>query len=55
LEIYRTRRHEIKEFVATGATDEEVDRWIRENTTQKDPDGYLIEVGQTKAEAFKNA
>ncbi len=27
----------LKEFVATGATDEEVDRWIRENTTQKDP------------------
>jgi hypothetical protein len=25
-----------KEFVATGATDEEVDRWIRENTTHKD-------------------
>jgi len=25
-----------KDFVATGATDEEVDRWIRENATQKD-------------------
>jgi Domain of unknown function (DUF5069) len=25
-----------KEFVASGASDEEVDRWIRENTTQKD-------------------
>jgi hypothetical protein len=25
-----------KEFTATGATDEEVDRWIRENATQKD-------------------
>jgi len=25
-----------KEFVATGASDEEVDRWIRENATQKD-------------------
>ena len=25
-----------KEFVATGGTDEEVDRWIRENATQKD-------------------
>jgi Domain of unknown function (DUF5069) len=24
------------EFVATGASDEEVDRWIRENATQKD-------------------
>src|SRR3954468_13555708 len=26
-----------KEFVATGATDEEVDCWIGENTTQKNP------------------
>jgi len=26
-----------KEFVATGATDEEVNKWIRENATQKDP------------------
>ena len=25
-----------KEFVATGATDEEVDRWTRDNATQKD-------------------
>jgi hypothetical protein len=25
-----------KDFVGTGATDEEVDRWIRENATQKD-------------------
>ena len=25
-----------KEFVATGATDEEVDRWVRENAMQKD-------------------
>jgi hypothetical protein len=25
-----------KEFVGTGATDEEVDRWVRENATQKD-------------------
>lgn len=25
-----------KDFVATGATDQEVDRWIRENATQKD-------------------
>lgn len=25
-----------KEFVATGATDDEVDRWIRGNTVQKD-------------------
>ncbi len=30
-----------KEFVATGATDDEVDRWIRENTTQKDPAEYF--------------
>ena len=26
-----------KAFVATGATDEEVDRWVREHATQKDP------------------
>jgi hypothetical protein len=25
-----------KEFVATGATDEEVDQWVRANATQKD-------------------
>ena len=25
-----------KDFVATGVTDEEVDQWIRDNTTQKD-------------------
>lgn len=25
-----------KEFVATGASDEEVDKWVRENATQKD-------------------
>jgi hypothetical protein len=25
-----------KEFVATGGTDKEVDRWVRENATQKD-------------------
>src|ERR1043165_10102536 len=25
-----------KEFVATGATDQQVDGWIRENATQKD-------------------
>jgi len=25
-----------KEFVAAGASDEEVDKWVRENTTQKD-------------------
>ena len=30
-----------KEFVATAATDEEVDRWIRENTTQKDPKAII--------------
>src|SRR6266480_2042721 len=27
---------QFKEFVGTGATDEEVDQWIRANTTQKD-------------------
>jgi hypothetical protein len=26
-----------KAFVATGATDEEVDRWVRQNATSKDP------------------
>jgi hypothetical protein len=26
----------LKEFVATGASDDEVDRWIRENATQTD-------------------
>src|SRR5262249_26203249 len=30
-----------KEFVATGASDEEVDRWIRDNTTQKDPKAII--------------
>ncbi len=28
---------QFKEFVATGATDEEVDQWVREKATQKDP------------------
>jgi hypothetical protein len=27
---------QFKEFVATGATDEEVDQWVRANATQKD-------------------
>src|SRR3954465_12865936 len=30
-----------KDVVGTGATDEEVDRWIRENTTQKDPQAVI--------------
>ena len=30
-----------KEFVGTGASEEEVDRWIRENTTQKDPKAII--------------
>jgi len=30
-----------KAFVATGATDEEVDRWVRENATQKDPKALI--------------
>jgi hypothetical protein len=30
-----------KEFVATGAADDEVDHWIRENTTQKDPTAII--------------
>ena len=29
-----------KEFVATGATDAEVDKWIRENAVQKDKIGH---------------
>ena len=32
---------EFKQFVATGASDEEVDQWIRENTTQKDPKAIM--------------
>jgi len=28
---------EFKKFVATGASDEEIDQWVRGNTTQKDP------------------
>ena len=30
-----------KDFVATGATDEEVDHWIRQNATQKDPTAII--------------
>src|SRR2546423_10445577 len=30
-----------KEFVGTGAADQDVDRWIRENTTQKDPKAII--------------
>ena len=30
-----------KDFVATGATDEEVDHWIRQNATQKDPTAVI--------------
>src|SRR5687767_12011390 len=30
-----------KDFVATGATDEEVDRWLRDNATQKDPKAII--------------
>lgn len=30
-----------KEFVATGATDAEVDRWIRENAAPKDPKSII--------------
>ena len=30
-----------KEFVATGAPDEEVDHWIRQNATQKDPTAII--------------
>ena len=30
-----------KDFVATGATDDEVDQWIRQNATQKDPTAII--------------
>ncbi|HEX7860410.1 MAG TPA: DUF5069 domain-containing protein [Verrucomicrobiae bacterium] len=30
-----------KEFVATGATDKEVDQWLRANATQKDPKAII--------------
>ena len=30
-----------KDFVATGASDEEVDRWVHENCTQKDPKAII--------------
>ena len=30
-----------KEFVASGVTDEQVDGWIRENATQKDPKAII--------------
>ena len=30
-----------KEFVATSASDEQIDQWVRENTTQKDPKAVM--------------
>jgi uncharacterized protein DUF5069 len=30
-----------KEFAATGASDEELDKWVRENTTQKNPKAII--------------
>src|SRR3954452_3649412 len=30
-----------KEFAVTGASDQEADRWIRENATQKDPKAII--------------
>ena len=30
-----------KDYVATGATDEQVDRWIRDNATQQDPKAII--------------
>ncbi len=30
-----------KEFVATGASDEEIDNWVRENATEKDPKAIM--------------
>ena len=31
-----------RNFVATGATDEEVDAWVRENATQKDQKAIIL-------------
>lgn len=31
----------LKEFAATGGSDEEADKWIRENATQKDPKAII--------------
>jgi hypothetical protein len=41
-----------KEFVASGATDEQVDHWIRENTTQKDPTAVLTGITRCVACGF---
>jgi hypothetical protein len=30
-----------REFVSTGATDEQADQWLRENATQKDPKAII--------------
>lgn len=32
---------QFRDFVATGANDEEIDRWIRDHATQKDPKAIL--------------
>ena len=32
---------QFKDFVATGATDQEVDRWIRDHATPKDPKAII--------------
>jgi hypothetical protein len=32
---------QFKDFVATGATDQEVDRWIRDHATAKDPKAII--------------
>ncbi len=32
---------QFREFVGTGASDEEIDKWIRENATQKDPKAII--------------
>ena len=40
-----------KEFVATGATDDEVDKWVRENTVQRDPKRGIPEQLKTSLQA----
>jgi hypothetical protein len=32
---------QFREFVGTGASDDEIDRWIRENATQNDPKAII--------------
>jgi hypothetical protein len=41
LEIHRLDAAKFKEFVATGASDEEIDGWVPDNATQKDPKAII--------------